>query len=1556
MYINFKCALTKAILFVFFAQIILFNHVAYAQTAGELQIKQPKFESNVLPEANTDFQINKPQFNKNQTDFSQPEFEIVKPELRNPEIKNPELKEPEVRESEENSEKEKKLYYIGLMRRVADLRKGEVENIKEEKELLAKDLEKFIEMEKENLEKLRIDDKKRQAYFDLLQKQIKNVEAVTPETIEEEKEKQKREAIKENRPENPSSFDFNDQKVKIDSINIEESKKLSYNDHFGESLNIKTAYAMDTQYMPVLEDIQESDEVVLSADIKALSDELNRNPVNILNYVHNNIDYEPYYGAKKGSEGCLREKICNDTDAASLTIALMRASGIPARYKKGVAVMSVEQLQELLAVDETKTVYYALYVNKVPVYTLGGTQVGQNIDAADFSGETHLAVEWTYPEIFYDYDEKGGNVPNQTKLEEIQTTQELRDLYTNKYNKNWIPVDGITKRYSRSQNTIVHDTVNFDTETFWYDYLQYQGALSPLEKYVQDIQNQSGNDITDPQFQSTKEIIQSEFDILPPSRPYGFASGVTNGGDPINIETWSQLPDDRRFKVEIKLLRDSDNSEVLSNTFFGNEINNKEVEIIYKGATPADQSTIDSYGGIHLTPASLVDIKPVFLTKDGRIENSNSVSIGEKLVLEFNYYIKGNVISTNQKFSVAGNEEGIYIVLSRTIDKEIYSDGIDDESQILLEGNSGIGWKYLKEVEKESKLIEKTLDYESNLHYLRAVVTNNRDLNKVGGVATTFDFVGLTMDASSYINDYSKRGNFKIHNEDFRMLWGLQASYYEGQIFNDLSVLDGISTVKGIQYAYANPSEYTMHIIDSGNQTIINSLNLSSNTKQNMLADVQAGNTIITPDKPVSMGEFTGVLYVSLDPEKTGNYAIGEQNGGWSVNSMSQSTYFDGMSVQTAYEYFGNNRYFLHEDKQGTVFNCNLTDQQKLSTINEALWQNSYGWPCYVPSVPSGQTAPYEYYGEHLSFKVATNATKFWRGGANGYTYWDYNDDIIQKLNDYANNNGMHNGHRVKFSHKMGTYKKYIYPASWSIYYSPQYEGGVKGRIYEAFQEYIYKLEDHNYDTQLYFCDINEPNCYKSRVYDYLGFPTGGVINTSTWSGLGYQDYIGGRIYSTFYSPTYDPNIHYFSETYYVPGIINDYHIDNGGYSGRFGFPIDDPIYHDNDNILYQDFEKGRINVINNVRTDGQIEHIIQAVYIQNNDEDYIEGFYDELTEDNIVGIAIDISAGIALSELYSKLLSKLSTSVFFKKILKKGAVKFVPLVGWAFLAYSVYMAGGSIIDLNEKCNSNLPYQGADPVYYCGKRDAVIVLVALGILGDQAAQSKIARNVFKVVGNKAKQVKSKLFSLLESYSPQKQYLETVSLNYRLNRSQFYENLHTIVNDETSLRRLLNDKDLMERMASEARSFYMRFRIDEIVDHSQANTYFPNYNNPYPYPHGSNAVRLRVGNAVTDQDLVRFHNTGNPTGPFLMRRDDIPYKSNGKIDIDRVKSMLNIPGNKQITIVSKYKPNTNDTLIAGKITGGDQDILQYGIQDWDGLYPHERELRFEEDGHLTNRLP
>ena len=47
------------------------------------------------------------------------------------------------------------------------------------------------------------------------------------------------------------------------------------------------------------------------------------------------IKFEPYYGALKGALGTLQSKAGGATDTASLTIALLRASNIPARYVKG---------------------------------------------------------------------------------------------------------------------------------------------------------------------------------------------------------------------------------------------------------------------------------------------------------------------------------------------------------------------------------------------------------------------------------------------------------------------------------------------------------------------------------------------------------------------------------------------------------------------------------------------------------------------------------------------------------------------------------------------------------------------------------------------------------------------------------------------------------------------------------------------------------------------------------------------------------------------------------------------------------------------------------------------------------------------------------------------------------------------------------------------------------------------------------------------------------------------------------------------------------------------
>lgn len=63
--------------------------------------------------------------------------------------------------------------------------------------------------------------------------------------------------------------------------------------------------------------------------------ELNHDPVLIFAFVRDEIGYESYKGSLRGARGTLWSKAGNSLDKASLMIALLRASGIPARYAAG---------------------------------------------------------------------------------------------------------------------------------------------------------------------------------------------------------------------------------------------------------------------------------------------------------------------------------------------------------------------------------------------------------------------------------------------------------------------------------------------------------------------------------------------------------------------------------------------------------------------------------------------------------------------------------------------------------------------------------------------------------------------------------------------------------------------------------------------------------------------------------------------------------------------------------------------------------------------------------------------------------------------------------------------------------------------------------------------------------------------------------------------------------------------------------------------------------------------------------------------------------------------
>jgi len=96
---------------------------------------------------------------------------------------------------------------------------------------------------------------------------------------------------------------------------------------------------------PSASDLAETIEVKFTPAIQAKVTELGHNPTKIYNWVRNNIEYVPTYGSIQGADMCLQTKQCNDFDTASLLIALLRASGIHARYVYGTVEIPIDKVK-----------------------------------------------------------------------------------------------------------------------------------------------------------------------------------------------------------------------------------------------------------------------------------------------------------------------------------------------------------------------------------------------------------------------------------------------------------------------------------------------------------------------------------------------------------------------------------------------------------------------------------------------------------------------------------------------------------------------------------------------------------------------------------------------------------------------------------------------------------------------------------------------------------------------------------------------------------------------------------------------------------------------------------------------------------------------------------------------------------------------------------------------------------------------------------------------------------------------------------------------------------
>lgn len=127
------------------------------------------------------------------------------------------------------------------------------------------------------------------------------------------------------------------------------------------------------------------------ASIAELARALNYNPDVIYQYVHNNVEVYPIYGAQKGSLGTVLDNQGTVYDQAMLMVDLLRASGYTATFTTGVIKYTAAQFNSLYGVDTSNVCGVVNLLSKggVPMYAItavsGGSCPGNTSALVDIS-------------------------------------------------------------------------------------------------------------------------------------------------------------------------------------------------------------------------------------------------------------------------------------------------------------------------------------------------------------------------------------------------------------------------------------------------------------------------------------------------------------------------------------------------------------------------------------------------------------------------------------------------------------------------------------------------------------------------------------------------------------------------------------------------------------------------------------------------------------------------------------------------------------------------------------------------------------------------------------------------------------------------------------------------------------------------------------------------------------------------------------------------------------------------------------------------------------------
>lgn len=612
-------------------------------------------------------------------------------------------------------------------------------------------------------------------------------------------------------------------------------------------------------------DLQGAPEAPISKEIAALAQSLDWNPVAIYEWVKNNVETEWYWGSMKGAEETLRQKSGNDADQAALLVSLMRASGYPSRYVRGVIEFfpGIDRLRNLTGIEDSGEIAEFLRHAGIPFKPV---MAGARID--NFQIE-HLWVEVQVPYGNY------------------------RGALKDGAGKTWVALDSSIKATDLQWN----GAADLDPALSFTDlrdrYLSAPSQLPPLDFLKTEIDqylNLNRPGVTYGDLLRTRSHTPEVLNILPASLQFREVKV---------IEELTTLPEELLHTVKV-VAADSDGKTLFDTTLRAFEVSNRSLVLSYEPEEVVDHEIIDSYGGLDNTPSYLVRLRPVLKLDGERVAvGTDGLPMGSDCAVTVS--VTGprgtETVSASQ---VVGNVSVLSVVAQKSVTPPEIAAEDKDAEHILYEEALKYAGRWSEAEDALASLLH--LSQARPLPSV-ALVGGVVDVAYILGTPHGFSWKGVYIDAALrriYGGAAKAEGAAAAAaRKDFMFFSALQGSVLEHRLFEDDLQVESVSTAR--IFGEVGGAALT---IDSANiDATLPTLPYDDDIKADIAASVAQKYVVRVPAANATFRDWTGTGYIKENPEtgEAGYMLSGMIAGGMTAWSLDKWPDYYASHLSTPY-------------------------------------------------------------------------------------------------------------------------------------------------------------------------------------------------------------------------------------------------------------------------------------------------------------------------------------------------------------------------------------------------------------------------------------------------------------------------------------------------------------------------------------------------------------------------------------------------------------------------------------------------------------------------------